>query len=65
MPEEIYMTVDQREDGALQLGINASDVGYRIAGPKYDGSSKTLIRHKLTRFDVEVIRSYLRRVQRQ
>jgi hypothetical protein len=62
MSEEIYMTIDQREDGSLQLSIEGDDGGYRIAGPKYAGTSKPLLRHELTRKDVQEIRSYLRRV---
>jgi len=63
---EIYFTVDQREDGRLQLSINESDAGgYRLAGPKYDGSSINVLKRRLDQSDVQVIRSYLRRVPKE
>jgi len=63
----VYISIDQRSDGQLQIGINKEDPdggghGYRIAGPKYDGSGKTLLKHKITKRDVDEIRSYLRAV---
>lgn len=63
----IYISIDQRGDGRLQLSIGQQDAaggghGYRIAGPKYDGSSKTLLRHTITPNDRREIFSYLRRV---
>ena len=60
----VYLTVDRREvDGALQVSINHDSSGYRIAGAKYDGSSRTLLKRKLTKSDVDVIRGYLRKVK--
>lgn len=62
----ITITVDQREcDGGFQLSINKENPdggghGYRIAGPKYDSGGKTLVRHVLTKRDVDAIRAYLR-----
>ncbi len=57
----IYISVDKRAcDGALQVSIGTRDHGYRIAGPKYDGNGKNLLRHELTERDVEEIQSYLR-----
>lgn len=51
--------------GGLQLGISQIDEndcghGYRIAGPKYNGSQKRLLTHTLDRRDADEIRSYLR-----
>lgn len=62
----IYLSIDKRtRDGALQLSIGDEQegTGYRIAGPKYDGDGKTLLRHILTDADVSAISSYLRRVR--
>lgn len=65
MSDEVYITVDKRNiDGALQVAISCHNGGhgYRIAGPKYDGHSKTLLSHKLTARDVVEIRGFLNRV---
>lgn len=61
----IYISIDQRSDGRLQLSIGKQDKnggghGYRIAGPKYDGSGKILLRHTITPRDKDEIMSYLR-----
>lgn len=60
----IYLSVDQTPEGSFQLSINMEDEngrghGYRIHGPKYDGRSKTITRHKVTPRDVEEIERYL------
>lgn len=61
----VELSVDRRAfDGALQVSINWRDDkggghGYRIAGPKYDGSGTNLLRHQLTDRDKEEIRRYL------
>ena len=57
---EVVLTVDRRGDGQLQVAITADGLGYRIAGPKYDGSGKTVLRHVLTERDKDEIQSYLR-----
>jgi hypothetical protein len=68
MNKTVTLSVDQRaRDGALQLAINVEDadggsIGYRIAGPKYDGSGKTLLRHVITEADKAAIMSALRGV---
>ena len=59
------ISVDQ--DGVtngIQISVNVEDekgggFGYRLAGPKYNGTSKTLLKHVLTEWDAEEIRSYL------
>ncbi|MFI0822272.1 hypothetical protein ACH4TX_42135 [Streptomyces sp. NPDC021098] len=53
--------------GGLQLGIsqldeNGTGTGYRLAGPKYNGSQKRLLKHTLDERDAEEIRGYLRAV---
>ena len=58
----IYFSIDQTPEGGIQLAINDDCGGYRIFGPKYDGRSKTIGRHKLTPRDVEEIKRYLARV---
>lgn len=61
---EVYFSIDQTPEGGLQLSINGGGTGYRICGPKYDGRSKTVGRHKLTERDVMEIRFYLRKVSK-
>lgn len=66
----IYLSIDRRGDGQLQLSIGKQDadgggIGYRIAGPKYDGSGKTLLRHFITERDVDEIRAYLAQTSAQ
>jgi hypothetical protein len=65
----IYITVDK--DGwtkALQLSIDCVDAdggghGYRLAGPKYNGSSAPVMRHRLGARDIEEIQRYLDRAK--
>jgi hypothetical protein len=52
--------------GGLQLSINAYEEdgtgdGYRLFGPKFDGTSLPIVSTQLTRRDVQEIRSYLDR----
>lgn len=59
-PKIISLTVSK--DGwtkGLQLSIDAGDGGYRIAGPKFNGSSTVLLTHQLDQRDVDEIRRYL------
>lgn len=60
----VYFSIDR--DGwtkKLQLCINdEGEGGYRIAGPKYNGSSKTLLIHILSERDVAELRECLDRV---
>lgn len=68
---EIYIAVDRREnDGQFQLAIGLHDDGkgghgYRLCGPKYDGTGTNVLHHVLTERDVEVIRTYLRAFPRK
>ncbi|MCU1613741.1 MAG: hypothetical protein JWO98_1281 [Frankiales bacterium] len=62
MSKRIVFTVDR--DGwtnGLQLGISQPDEGhgYRLAGPKYNGSSKTLLDYELEERDAAEIRKML------
>jgi hypothetical protein len=50
--------------GGLQLSIDneredGSGHGYRIAGPKFNGSGENLLKHRLDQRDADEIRSYL------
>lgn len=62
--ERVYISVDR--DGwtdGLQLSIGIENergggLGFRIFGPKYNGSSKTLKRHILSLRDVAEIERY-------
>jgi hypothetical protein len=45
----------------LQLSISTDSHGYRIAGPKFNGSSTTLIKAGLDERDAREIREYLDR----
>lgn len=68
MPDRLIIEVSR--DGwtnGLQLGISQLDEnntgdGYRLAGPKFNGSSKSLLKRELDDRDVKEIRSYLHAV---
>lgn len=57
----IEIHVDQ--DGwtrRIQIGLMSSEgFGFRLAGPKYNGSSTNLLSHTLTEKDVEAIQNIL------
>lgn len=61
---EVYLSIDQTPEGAIQVSINDEGGGYRISGPKYDGRSKTIRRHKITDRDVQEIGAYLALVKK-
>lgn len=64
MTTEVVLTVDRRDvDGALQVAINCGRVGFRIAGPKYDGAGRTLLRKRLTKRDAQEIAYYLKKIK--
>jgi hypothetical protein len=48
--------------GGLQLSIGDENGGYRLAGPKFNGSGKCLLSKTLDARDVEEIRSYIDKV---
>ncbi len=52
-------------DGALQLAINDVNGGFRLAGPKYDGSGKTVLKHSLSLRDIEELEDYLARARKE
>jgi hypothetical protein len=56
-----YFSIDKNDRGQVQLSINLGSVGYRIAGPKYDGTSKNIFRHQITKNDIDEIRDILDR----
>lgn len=60
----IYLCVDRDGwTGGYQLAIDDdAGTGFRISGPKYNGSSKRVIRHKLTERDANNIRAYLDKI---
>lgn len=50
--------------GGIQTSIDIADdkdggIGYRISGPKYNGSSKSLAKVVLSQRDAEQIRQYI------
>lgn len=48
----------------LQLSIDDDDGGYRLAGPKFNGSSETLLQYKLTSLrDIDEIEAYCKRAR--
>ena len=65
MPDKL--TIDVTRDGwtgKLQLSISKHDedgtgTGYRLAGPKFNGSSEPVLSKILDRDDAEEIRRYL------
>ena len=63
--QRTYISVDRRDcDDGLQLSIgvegDGGSHGYRIAGPKYDGRGKTLLKHYINERDVGEIMRYLK-----
>jgi hypothetical protein len=61
MTSGVFISIDQ--DGwtkGIQLSIGTEDHGYRIAGPKFNGSSKTLKKHALDARDIAEIESYIK-----
>lgn len=65
-----YITVDR--DGwtkGMQLSVDWVEVdgggyGYRLAGPKYNGSSQTLMRHHLSARDLDELQRYIDRARK-
>ena len=47
--------------GGLQLLIGDEDGGYRLAGPKFNGSGECVLKARLTERDASQIRHYLDR----
>lgn len=47
--------------GGIQLSIGDKNGGYRIAGPKFNGSGKPILEYRLTDRDAKEIRYYLDR----
>lgn len=64
MKHDVYLCVDrQLASYQLQLSIMSDGAGYRIAGPKFDGRSESLIKHKLSRKDADEIITHLRKIK--
>lgn len=61
MSKIVTLEVSRRSTpGGLQLSINLKgEHGYRIAGPKFDGTGTVLLEHVLNARDIDEIRSYL------
>ena len=58
--DSITLNVDQDGwTGKLQLSIGDRNGGYRICGPKYNGSSKNLLTRLITKQDAAEIRRCL------
>lgn len=56
----VYLCVDQDGwTGGIQLSIDDESGGYRISGPKFNGSSKRLKRHRLTERDCSELERYI------
>jgi hypothetical protein len=56
---KLYIDIDVSRAG-YQLSISTeAGSGYRLAGPKYDGSSKSIMRHALSERDVVELRQML------
>jgi hypothetical protein len=64
---DLFVALNVSRDGrtgGLQLSIdqecdNGTGHGYRIAGPKFNGSGENLLKHRLTERDADEIRVYL------
>jgi len=66
--KEYDIRIEVYRDGwsnALQVSIGNGRTGYRIAGPKFNGSGKCLLSKKLTERDVREIREYLDEVGKE
>jgi hypothetical protein len=46
---------------ALQIALMAGESGYRLAGPKFNGSGSVVLSHTLTQRDADEIRRMLDR----
>lgn len=60
----VFLTVDITPEGHHQMSIEEKDeegygLGYRLHGPKYDGRSSNIVRHRISERDAESIRRYL------
>lgn len=65
MSGPVYLSVDRDKlTGGLQLSINDDNGGYRLAGPKYCGMSKTLQKCILNERDIDEITAYLKTARR-
>lgn len=59
---EIYIEVGKNSIGQLQIAIGDGSTGYRIAGGKFDGGGKSLIRRVIDKQDADEIRRYLDKI---
>src|SRR5690349_17639563 len=58
---KVVLSVDKDGlTGGFQLSIGDDRTGYRIAGPKYCGQSKSVFEHRITPRDAGEIHSYIR-----
>lgn len=61
-PPTVTITADKDGlTGGTQINIHDGTWGYRLAGPKYNGSSQNLVTAELNQRDADEIRSYLDR----
>lgn len=58
MGEPVYICVDQTR-GAIQVCIETDGSGFRLLGPKYDGTGKRLHRKKIDARAAAEIRALL------
>ena len=61
----VYLCVDR--DGltkGIQLSIDGLETGFRLAGPKYNGSSLPLLRRELTEEDCRELEKYIAEARR-
>lgn len=60
MAEAVYLNVDRDGwTGGLQLSIGDDAGGFRLAGPKFNGSGERVLTRRLDQRDVTEIRRYL------
>lgn len=59
MSKPVYLTVSNAGGNNLQLSIDDEDGGYRLHGPKFNGSSRPLIQHRLTARDCDELEQYI------
>jgi len=65
-PEGLHFCVDKDGlTGALQLSIDDATSGYRLSGPKYNGSSKRVLTYIPSDRDLAEIARYIAKEKRR
>ena len=60
---KVYISVGFNGIEQPQISIGDETSGFRIAGGKYDGMGREILRSNLTKRDADSIRQYLDRIE--